>query len=175
MRKYILTELPAWWRSFFPFFVCETATEAMKITVPLSEALATSQTYQWNTQSNGNWRMETKGLCRSLRHVISEGEGADLLQLTFTSPTENVTECQPLPLDKMVPLTAQSYWSPKFLVHSCPSSVPTKTLISVLQNLFSLTYISRLGAEGKRMLYCNSAKWRRDLSGEGLFVYLLLQ
>lgn len=90
----------------------------------LTEAPQTSETYQWNTQTNGNWGMETKGPCRSLWHVISEGEGVDLFHLTFTSPTENVTECQPLPLDIMVLLTAQSYWSQKkTFVHFAPSLV----------------------------------------------------
>lgn len=46
-------------------------------------------------------------------------EGVDLFHLTFTSPTGNVTECQTLPLDIMVPLTAQSYWSQK---NFCPFS-----------------------------------------------------
>lgn len=38
------------------------------------EALQTSETYRWNTQTNGNWRMKTKGPRRSLWHVISEGD-----------------------------------------------------------------------------------------------------
>lgn len=46
------------------FFQGETTIEAMKITV--SKELQTSETLQWNTQTNGNWGMETKGLCRSV-------------------------------------------------------------------------------------------------------------
>lgn len=60
--------------------------------------------------------METKNPSRSVWHVISEGERFVLFHLTFTSTTENVTECQPLPLDIMVSLTARSYWSQKKLL-----------------------------------------------------------
>lgn len=47
--------------------------EAMKITV--SELLWPTATHQWNIQTNGNWGTKTKGLCRSVWRVISEGEG----------------------------------------------------------------------------------------------------